>query len=209
MFISPGHARELALMPGTTVYRLLTHRADGRIVERTIEPYSPDTDMRRQILAADVYSRAPGTRTGAHASELDHVTPYGWAGGPTGEFNLALLAKRPHQFKTEDLWQATIGDRRDLQFTTLLGQLRTSRVHDYRQYTRHLDGDDLEAIRDRANRAIYDTLAADPAHRYRRAPSHDDRHISLTHTDGTGLERPGPPPPAQPPPDAGRDGDAG
>lgn len=133
-FVSDGHARELALMPGTTIHRLVTDTRDGRLVERTIAAYRPDADMRRQVVAADVYSRAPGGRVGSHAGELDHVLPHGWAGGPTAETNLALLAKRPHQYKTDGTWQVDIGARRDLTFTTLLGQVTRSRVHDYRTY---------------------------------------------------------------------------
>lgn len=133
-FITPGHARELALIPGTTLSRLLVDPADGRIVERTVNRYRPDADMRRQIIAADVHSRAPGSRVPATACELDHVTPYGAPGGVTGEHNLAAVNVRSHQFKTARAWHATINHRRDLTWTTLLAQATTTRVHDYRAY---------------------------------------------------------------------------
>ncbi|MGO0576133.1 hypothetical protein [Ornithinimicrobium panacihumi] len=194
MSITPGHARELALVPGTELFRLMTDAADGRLVERTIDGYRPDTDMRRQVIAADVYSRAPGRRVGAHAGELDHVTPYGWGGGATNELNLALLAKTPHDLKTQGLWEAIIGPLRDLTFTTLLGQVARTRTHDYRQYTRDLDPEDIDEIRDRANRAAYAALAADPAQRYRPRPGPDGRRITLTHTTKSGETRHGPPP---------------
>ena len=143
-WITDGHARELALWPDTMLHRFVTDPYDGRFVERTIEPYKPDTDMRRQVIAADLYSRAPGSRTtGAHAGQLDHVIPYGWGGGKTSELNLALLAIPPHQFKTLGHWKVEIGTRRDMTFTTLLGQVTRSRVHDYRQYLeRRLNGVD-------------------------------------------------------------------
>ncbi|MFC6420213.1 hypothetical protein [Ornithinimicrobium tianjinense] len=174
-FITDHHARELALFPGTTLHRLVTDPLDGRLVERSIATYRPDTDMRRQVIAADQLSRAPGPRTGAHAGELDHVTPYGWAGGSTSELNLALLAKRPHRFKTEGLWHLSLDTRRDLTVTTLLGQVVTTRTHDYRTY---LHGPARgggaaagpaarEARRDRAGQLIHAALADHPANRYR------------------------------------------
>ncbi|ANS79968.1 hypothetical protein SGUI_2572 [Serinicoccus hydrothermalis] len=182
-FLSPGHLRELALAPGTTLARLLTDPADGRLVERSITAYRPDAAMRRQVLAADVYSRAPGTRRPGTVCELDHVTP--WAperpGGPTAETNLVALAKSPHQLKTLGRALARINDLRDLTWTTLLGQTETTRVHDYRQYSAAPDlaealdhavpldparthehpalREDLDARRDLLNRAFYAALA--------------------------------------------------
>ncbi|ANS80471.1 protein of unknown function DUF222 [Serinicoccus hydrothermalis] len=182
-FLSPGHLRELALAPGTTLARLLTDPADGRLVERSITAYRPDAAMRRQVLAADVYSRAPGTRQPGAVCELDHVTP--WApdgpGGPTAETNLVALAKSPHQLKTLGRALARINDLRDLTWTTLLGQTETTRVHDYRQYSAAPDlaealdhavpldparthehpalRQDLDARRDLLNRAFYAAIA--------------------------------------------------
>lgn len=189
-FITDGHARELALFPGTTLHRLVVDPVDGRLVERTITAYRPDTDMRRQVIAADVLSRAPGPRLGSHAGELDHVTPYGWAGGPTSELNLVLLARRPHRFKTEGTWRLELGARRDLAVTTLLGQVARTRMHDYRTYLRTTGGADLDLRRDRANRLVYAALAEHPATRYRRV---DPRTcVSLTRTDpSTGEQVPG------------------
>ncbi|OLT15282.1 hypothetical protein BJF80_10460 [Serinicoccus sp. CUA-874] len=134
VFISPGHARELALVPGTTLSRLLVDPADGRLIERTITRYRPDADMRRQVTAADVHSRSPLTRVPASRCELDHVVPFGAIGGVTGELNLGSLDVRTHQFKTARTWSVTINRRRDLRWCTLLGQSTTTRVHDYRQY---------------------------------------------------------------------------
>ena len=75
-FITPGHARELALRAGTVFHRLLTQPADGRLIERSRKPHAADADMRRQLLAADRYSRAPGSRLSAQFCELDHVIPW-------------------------------------------------------------------------------------------------------------------------------------
>ena len=175
-------------------------------MERTIGAYRPDADMRRQVVAADVYSRAPGPRTGPHAGELDHVVPYGWAGGQTRETNLALLARRPHQFKTAGYWHLGLGARRDLTVRTVLGQVVTGRVHDYRQYAHVRDGDDLEdAIRrireaegreeqrGRASARVYDLLAQDP-HLRHATPRARTSFITLTHLGEDGERHRGAPP---------------
>ena len=191
-FVTDGHARELALFPGTTLHRLVVDPRDGRLVERTINTYRPDTDMRRQIIAADVYSRAPGSRLGAHAGELDHVTPYGWAGGPTREANLALLAKRAHQFKTDGAWRATINGRRDLTITSVLGQVVTTRVHDYRTYLRTRHPDDLDARRDLANRLVYAALAEQPVQRHDTGRPRDGVGLDWTSRNGATYDGPSP-----------------
>ncbi|WP_281965355.1 hypothetical protein [Serinicoccus marinus] len=135
-YLWPGQVRELSLMPGTTLARLLTDPADGRLVERSVTTYRPDAAMRRQVLAADVFSRAPGTRQPGTVCELDHVTPWGpeGSGGPTAETNLLALGKSAHQLKTLGRALAEVNDLRDLTWTTLLGQTETTRAHDYRQY---------------------------------------------------------------------------
>lgn len=140
VYVSPGQVRELALVPGTTVHRLLTDPADGRLIERTRQQYRPDADMRAHVIAADVFSRAPGSRTPAGRCELDHVTPWGTQGGVTGTSNLVALSKRAHQAKTLHLATATINEVRDLTWTTLLGQVHTTRSHDYRQHTHPATG---------------------------------------------------------------------
>ena len=205
VFISPGQARELALTPGTALHRIVTDPLDGRCVERTREGYRPDAQMRRQIRAADVYSRFPGSRTHFGACELDHVTPWGWAGGPTGETNLATLEIPAHQAKTLGHLDLTINCRRDLTFTTLLGQIVGTRTHDYTQYLHARAADDLEARRDLANRAVYAAYAArtgqpgqpgqpgqnvPPPRGLRRPREPGDAWITLTHSVA-GQHRPG------------------
>lgn len=59
-FLTPDEVRDLALIPGTTLHRLLVDPATGRCVERSTQAYRPDAAMRVQILAADVTCRAPG-----------------------------------------------------------------------------------------------------------------------------------------------------
>lgn len=76
IFLTPGHVRELALRPGTTFHRFLTHPADGRLIERSRTTYRPDAIMRTHIQAADLYSRAPGNLIPATGCELDHTNPW-------------------------------------------------------------------------------------------------------------------------------------
>ncbi|WP_151525520.1 HNH endonuclease signature motif containing protein [Serinicoccus kebangsaanensis] len=153
-YLTPGQIRELALQHGTTLRRLLTDPADGRLIERSLRAYRPDAAMRRQVLAADVHARAPGSRHPGTSCEIDHVLPWGEAGGSTTETNLALLGKRHHQLKTAGHAFAEINDLRDLTWTTLLGQAETTRAHDYRQYldgtmSRDAQGQDWTASADR------------------------------------------------------------
>lgn len=189
-FISPGHARELFCTPGTTLHRILVDPADGRCVERTIAAYRPDADMRRQVHAADVYSRSPFSRLTGRSLEIDHVIPFGTLpGGVTTEQNLADLDKRTHRVKTLRELSLAINARRDLTFTTLLGQVTRSRVHDYRQYFAAVHPEDLDDRRDLAGQALYAALASRPGHW-----SRPDSWLTLDHTDGrTGRRVPGPP----------------
>lgn len=202
-FISPGQARELFYTPGTTLYRILTDPADGRCIERTITAYRPDTDMRRQVRTADVYSRHPYSRATGRSLEIDHVIPFstqdagGAVGGTTTETNLANLDLRTHKIKTARELTIAINARRDLTFTTLLGQITGSRTHDYRQYLRTAHPEDLGDQRDLANTALYAALANRPEYRLRPGP---DGWLIIDHTDPqTGETRPGPPPHPQDP----------
>ncbi|WP_143553852.1 HNH endonuclease [Serinicoccus sp. CNJ-927] len=141
-YLVPGHLRELALTPGTTLSRLLIDPADGRLVERSTASYRPDAAMRRQVLAADLHSRSPGSRQPGAVCELDHVQPWSEdsTGGATAETNLVALAKRPHELKTRGWAFSEINDVRDLTWISLLGQVETTRVHDYRQYAQQSRG---------------------------------------------------------------------
>lgn len=213
-YISPGQVRELALLPGTTLHRLLTDLADGRLVERTQTTYRPDTAMRRQVIATDLLSRFPGSRILAANSELDHVIP--WPVGTTCELNLAALDQGNHQTKTLKLLRVAINESRDLTFTTLLGQRASTRAHDYRQYLDRTT--DAESRRDLANLLLYATLAADPAHNGKGHADREDSCLQLTHTDPvTRARRPGPGPDPRSPEqvvadhfdDSSRDADGG
>ncbi|MDQ3224094.1 MAG: hypothetical protein M3Q75_11585 [Gemmatimonadota bacterium] len=81
-FLAGEHAHELILTPGTTLHRLLTDPADGRLIERTITAYRPDQAMITQLRATDVFCRAPGCLTPARRCDLDHEHEHS-DGGPT------------------------------------------------------------------------------------------------------------------------------
>lgn len=214
-WVSPAEARQIALRPGSTFYRLLTDAADGRCTERTIARYAPDADMRRQIRAADVYGRGPGCRRPANACELDHEHERA-DGGRTAETNLNAKSRVDHFRKTRKLWRTVMTPRRDITWTTLLGQVARTRGHDYRQYADAFDRlapvpdhrvsevgvADLAARRDLANQVLYAAIVSrGPGE---RAQAEDDVPGSedwlglgdwrtVTHRDEDGMRRPGPP----------------
>ncbi|GGK75613.1 hypothetical protein GCM10011509_25390 [Ornithinimicrobium pekingense] len=206
----------LAMAPGTTLVRLLTDPADGRLIERSIASYRPDADMRRQVRAADVTSRAPGSRIPAARCDLDHEHPFA-AGGPTSESNLNCKDRRVHGFKTKGWWRTVMAANRDVAWTTLLGQSETTRAHDYRQYLdarAPLDPDqrqvhpsqrDDHAERlDLAGQALYAALTHRDPHSTLAAPDdalgatdHDPSlggWVWVSHTNPHGIRRHGPPP---------------
>ncbi|MDO5663618.1 MAG: HNH endonuclease signature motif containing protein [Brachybacterium sp.] len=111
----------------------MTDPADGRCIERTIGSRAPDADMKRQLYAADRYGRGPGSRRPAEQCEIDHETPYCEA-PETSETNLNCKEILDHWRKTADLWRTVMNERRDVTWTTLLGQIAVTRGHDYRQY---------------------------------------------------------------------------
>lgn len=174
-WLTPEEAREIALRPGSVLFRLLTDPADGRCLERSVARYAPDADMRRQIRAADAYGRGPGCRRPAATCEIDHEQPWG-QGGLTSEPNLNAKSMLDHFRKTKRLWSSAMNVRRDLTWTTLLGQVARTRGHDYRQYhdaferlTRRPSGvasdpaveqSDLADRRDLASQVLYAALVS-------------------------------------------------
>lgn len=178
-FITPEHARVLAMQAGTTLVRLLTDPADGRLVERSVTTYRPDADMRRQVRAADLRSRAPGSTRPAIWCDIDHEHPW-TEGGPTSDTNLSCKDRRPHSFKTKGWWRTTLAPNRDVTWTTLAGADRDHR------------GPRLPPVpRCRGRRGPRSGAPAPlPAHRP-RGPARPGR--------AGALRRSGPPGPARPP----------
>ncbi|HLS46200.1 MAG TPA: HNH endonuclease signature motif containing protein [Ornithinicoccus sp.] len=138
LFLPGPDVRELALTPGSTMYRLLTDPTSGRCVERSTTAYRFDSAMRNQLLAADLTCRFPGCLIiGAHC-QIDHVQEHGTPGGDTREANGALLSVVHHGDKTAKEWDAVINGNRDITWTSLLGRIYRTKAHDYMQYTRQL-----------------------------------------------------------------------
>jgi hypothetical protein len=195
---------------------LLVDPADGRLIERTITSYRPDADMRRQVRAADVTSRAPGSRRPAPWCDLDHEHTFA-DGGPTSEANLNLKDRTAHRFKTGGWWTSVMAPDRDVTWTTLLGQTRTTRCHDYRQYLDSLAPPDARQVGthpaertdhddrlDLACQVLYAALVHRGPHAHLADP--DDHHgatehdptlggwVRVTHTNPDGHLYHGPPP---------------
>lgn len=212
-FLDPGAVRELALVPGSTIYRLLTDPASGRCVERSTTSYRFDAAMRAQIRAADVTCRAPGCLTPGAYAQFDHVQEHGTPGGQTREANGALLDQGHHDAKTAKEWDAIIDEQRNITWISLLGKIYRTRAHDYNQYQDLLgaavdqiqeapDAERADAVAD----AIYEALSARPPAARLRAmddtfgsgfdPGEDFtawNGVSLTHRDVNGTVRAGPP----------------
>ncbi len=132
-FLIGEHARELVATPGSTLYRLLTDPADGRLLERTIAAYRPDAAMITQVRAADVFCRAPGCLVPARRCDIDHEQEHD-QGGPTAEPHLGNKHRPHHQVKTAKFWATTMTATRQVTWRTLFGRMYTTRPHDYTQY---------------------------------------------------------------------------
>lgn len=184
-FLTPDAVRELALAPGTTLFRLLTDLADGRCVERSVGSYAPDAAMRAQVHAADVTCRAPGCVQHAPYTQLDHVVPHGQNAGDTREGNLQNLHTGHHDPKTKGEWAAVMATNRDVTWTSLLGRIYRTRAHDYRQYSTLY----RQAI-DRVDQDARDALDADEQ---ARARARAEGSSTGTGLDGRGERREHPP----------------
>ncbi|HLS45928.1 MAG TPA: HNH endonuclease signature motif containing protein, partial [Ornithinicoccus sp.] len=179
----------------------------GRCVDRSIQAYRFDKPMREQIMAADVFCRAPGCLRPASRSQLDHVQEYGTQGGHTCEANGQAACEPHHDQKTKKAWDAVIDANRDVTWTTLLGRVYRTKAHDYNQYTRLLTAATAaidEAIGEgvdpstAVDAAIYQALSYRPPQGTLEAD--DDSldwdspfagwdQVILTHTDNHGQRR--------------------
>lgn len=207
-YVSADQLRDLALVPGSTMYRLVTDPLTGRCLERSTTAYRPDAAMRAQIQAADVTCRGPGCLRHGSSLQYDHVDEFG-DGGSTAETNLQLLDTALHDLKTVRLWDCVLEENRDVTWTTLLGRIYRTRAHDYRQYVTLLTesvagvrvGSDYD-LTGAINRALYAALS----HRAPGEPlqSEDDDVdvdlrfggwdlVHLTHTTKEGRTRYGAP----------------
>lgn len=130
--ITSEHARELALAPGTTIFRLLTDSADGRCIERSTISYLPDQDMLNQIRAVDRTCRGPGCVRDARHCQPDHEQPFD-QGGATSESNLVLKHSFHHNNKTLKIWQSELHPDRRVTWKTLFDRSYVTRPFDYRE----------------------------------------------------------------------------
>lgn len=156
-FLTPDQVRALALVPGSTVERLLVNPADGRCVERSVRSYSFDPAMRAQLAAADVTCRAPGCLRPAAACQADHVQEHGTPGGQTRESNGQLVDVWHHDPKTAKAWDAVLHDNRDVTWTTTLSRVYRTRVHDYRELVTVVT-DAMERVSDASEQDRLDQL---------------------------------------------------
>jgi len=200
MFLMPEEVQLLAVLPGSTLHRLLIDPATGRCTERTIPAYRFDKAMREQIIASDLFCRAPGCLRPARLSQLDHVQEHGTPGGHTCEANGQPACEPHHDQKTKKAWDAVLHANRDVTWTTLLGRIYRTKAHDYRQYTKLLTAatnDITDAITNGADRArviddaIYQALSyRDPGSPLAVDDEEDLFHgwdtITLTHRTDTG-----------------------
>ena len=129
------HAREVALTPGSTFYRLVTDPASGTLVDRSVDRYVPDHEMRSIVVAADRHCRGPGCTIPAKAGELDHVSPY--PEGSTTISNLAALHVAHHGTKTNGWWTALIDpETREVSWTSFYDRCFRTAPFDYRTLDR-------------------------------------------------------------------------
>ncbi|USQ77311.1 HNH endonuclease signature motif containing protein [Ornithinimicrobium cryptoxanthini] len=151
VFLSPQEVARLALTPGSVMHRLVTDPLSGRCLERSTKSYPFTAAMKAQIAFADRMCRAPGCTVPAAASQFDHVTEHGTAGGHTCEANGALAHPSHHDQKTKKYLDVVINHRREMTWETLLGKIYRTKAHDYTQYSTMLS----EAV-DQVNNAAED-----------------------------------------------------
>jgi hypothetical protein len=84
--------------------RLVTDPVTGHLLDYGETTYRPPQVLQDFLQARDRTCRFPGCGQPAYRCELDHVTPYGRAGGRTSAAGMAALCKRHHQAKTQRRW---------------------------------------------------------------------------------------------------------
>nr|WP_246298684.1 HNH endonuclease signature motif containing protein [Nocardioides panaciterrulae] len=94
--ITAGHARAIALQPGSTWYRMLTDPAGG-VVELSTTSYKPTAPIWREVVATWESCFEPTCTAPAAEAELDHRIE--WPRGETTPGNLWPGCKRGHTAK--------------------------------------------------------------------------------------------------------------
>ncbi|MYM18698.1 hypothetical protein GSY69_01565 [Brevibacterium sp. 5221] len=100
----PADAARRIAAGQSTLRRILTDPADGRVLDAHARSYTIPAALRAVVEAKWQHCTAPGCTRRADACELDHRTPFDHAdpaaGGRTDFSNLHPLCKRHHQMKT-------------------------------------------------------------------------------------------------------------
>jgi hypothetical protein len=93
-----------ALAADSAWHRLVVEPVTGHLLDFGKQAYRPPQALKDFLVARDVTCQFPGCRLPAFRSELDHIVPFGRAGGRTSAPGMCVLCKRHHQAKTRHGW---------------------------------------------------------------------------------------------------------
>jgi hypothetical protein len=111
-----------ALAADATWRRLVTDPVTGHLLDYGSTVYRPPQALKDYLVARDQRCQFPGCGQPAYRCELDHVTPYGRAGGRTSALGMCTLCKRHHQAKTSRRWHLVRRTDGVLRWTSPLGR---------------------------------------------------------------------------------------
>jgi hypothetical protein len=125
--LTPAHARQLALAPGSR-WRWLLAAGDGTLIHASARTYTPTTAVARFVRLRDHTCAFPHCAMPATRCDLDHTTPFN-AGGPTTPDNLHPLCRHHHQLKTHKQWTTHHDTEGRLTWTAPTGHTYTTTPH--------------------------------------------------------------------------------
>jgi len=117
-------AREIALQPGATWYRLLTDEA-GRFVELSTVSYQPTDPIWRSDVAKDRTCVWPGCCRPATECHIDHLVPF--PEGETSTTNTWPLCPKHHRTKHAEGYECWVDEDGTYWFRTRHGVTLTGR----------------------------------------------------------------------------------
>lgn len=126
-------ARGLAWCPDARWRRLVTDPLTGALTHMSSQKYRIPAQIREAVKARDVHCRFPGCHQPARYFDIDHTRS--WPHGPTAADELNGECRRHHVVKTHSAWKVKrigTGPTIHLRWTSPLGQIHTTRAHDYR-----------------------------------------------------------------------------
>jgi Domain of unknown function (DUF222) len=112
--------------------RLVTDPVTGHLLDYGQATYRPPQALKDYLVARDQRCQFPGCGQPAYRGELDHVTPYGRAGGRTSAHGMCTLCKRHHQAKTSRRWHLKRHTSGGLQWTSPTGRTYDVEPKDHR-----------------------------------------------------------------------------